>query len=411
VFDTRPSMRGRGSGYPGDGTRRTGRWGWRPVAAAGLCAVAAGTLLYPGLVFGGAQAAAEDLGAVTQIETRAAQAAAPLSEGDALVRLPWGTGHGRVGLERPKEGLARGPEAVAVSPDGRIALLDGVNDRLVTLDASGAFLLSIPIELTQPRFLAVTDERLYVLDCDTDGLLLSVDWTGGGAKLSELPPLEDVVTGLLVADEGVCVELAHDRVFLTTESVGLVAAGRGSGLGKSRGKASFKQMAGRPVGHRSGRMAKVTLDAGKRVRVESFRTERGGLKAAPTAQTTPALFKGRPIDHLVSVDGDVHGSLIFGARLADGDDARGGAVLALTRLTGDGGAGAEPARGSQSGAPGIRRSVGPIEDTLLLSDCPFAYLGQPYVVAPDGRVIQPFADKNGYSLLVHRFPETVEVTP
>jgi hypothetical protein len=48
-------------------------------------------------------------------------------------------------------------------------------------------------------------------------------------------------------------------------------------------------------------------------------------------------------------------------------------------------------------------------DELLLADCGFTYLGQPYVVAPDGRVLQPVADETGYRLLVHTFASAEEV--
>ena len=56
-------------------------------------------------------------------------------------------------------------------------------------------------------------------------------------------------------------------------------------------------------------------------------------------------------------------------------------------------------------------------DTLLLSASSLAYLGQPYVVAPDGRVFQPVASEDGYGILVHTFAgdetsdETGEVQP
>ena len=50
------------------------------------------------------------------------QPAALPSAGSVLVTLPWGSGEGQVGLMRVDEGLTRGPEALAVAPDGRIAV-------------------------------------------------------------------------------------------------------------------------------------------------------------------------------------------------------------------------------------------------------------------------------------------------
>jgi hypothetical protein len=55
-----------------------------------------------------------------------------------------------------------------------------------------------------------------------------------------------------------------------------------------------------------------------------------------------------------------------------------------------------------------------VTDTLTLNDSPFAYLGQPYVVAPDGRIFQPVGSDAGYTILVHSLPLTAideEVRP
>ena len=56
-------------------------------------------------------------------------------------------------------------------------------------------------------------------------------------------------------------------------------------------------------------------------------------------------------------------------------------------------------------------STGATPGTLWLTDSPFVYLGQPYVVAPDGRVFQPWGNEGGYSILVHSFAEVEEVQP
>jgi hypothetical protein len=53
-----------------------------------------------------------------------------------------------------------------------------------------------------------------------------------------------------------------------------------------------------------------------------------------------------------------------------------------------------------SGRPGSKTKA---TGTLLLADSAFAYLGQPYVVAPDGRVFQPIGGESGYSILVYTF--------
>jgi hypothetical protein len=48
---------------------------------------------------------------------------------------------------------------------------------------------------------------------------------------------------------------------------------------------------------------------------------------------------------------------------------------------------------------------------LTLSDSPFAYLGQPYVVAPDGHIFQPVGSEAGYTIVVYSLPATEEVQP
>ena len=44
-----------------------------------------------------------------------------------------------------------------------------------------------------------------------------------------------------------------------------------------------------------------------------------------------------------------------------------------------------------------------IVDSMLLVDRSGAYVGQPYVVSPDGRVFEPVATEEGYSIFVHTF--------
>ena len=51
------------------------------------------------------------------------------------------------------EGLSRGPEALAVAPDGRIAVLDSVNSRLMLLDPTGRPFATAQIPLSGPALL------------------------------------------------------------------------------------------------------------------------------------------------------------------------------------------------------------------------------------------------------------------
>jgi hypothetical protein len=103
------------------------------------------------------------------------------------------------------------------------------------------------------------------------------------------------------------------------------------------------------------------------------------------------------------VDGDGRRGLVIGARiLSNGSTTAGQPSLVLTRIS--------PTATLTAAASGV--VAGPaLADNLFLVDSPFAYLGQPYTVAPDGRVIQPVADESGYSLMVYTFERTVEVNP
>ena len=386
--------------------RPPGRWRRRPaellgaVTAVGLCALAACALFVPGLVFGTGQAGADSSkqsGAPTEATTSAiaatpavtgaptgvispattdapaassasgATAAEPaVSSGTLLVSLPWGSGYGQVGLAAPGEGLTRGPEALAVTSDGRVAVLDSVNKRVVMLDAGGVFVGSAPLPLAEPRFLAVSDDRLCVLDCDADHRLVSLDWSGTYLGATELPELGEVVTGLFVTDSGPCVELAHENVFL---------------IGTPP---TLRPLPGRPLGFALGRTAKVTFKPGNGPKVKLSTVEKRNLKAVQAADGELVLPPGRAVEHLVSVDGDGSGGLVVGARLLDaGPETSGQPSLWIGRF-----------------APGAAaRATG----AILLADSSFAYLGQPYVVAPDGRVYQPVADEGGYSIFIHSF--------
>lgn len=314
--------------------------------------------------------------------------------GRALVTLPWGDGVGQVGLVQAAEGLTRGPEALAVAPDGRTAILDSVNSRVVLLAADGAFAANVPVDLTQPRFLAVDNDLLYVLDADADHQLVCLDWQGAVVQSGRMPTVGDAVTGLFATDGGPCVEVAHDEVFLvkfkdkgkknaTTDRAAAVEPPE---------PAVLQTVAGRPLDRDLAKAAKVTFKPKQGVKLESFKVDKKSLKAVQTQAVTPALPTGREVEHLVSVDGDGRGGLIVGARLlhkqSDPDDAP---SLIIGRVPGSDQAGAAPA----------------MSDTLMLCDSSFAYLGQPYVVAPDGRIFQPVGSDAGYSILVYSLPATL----
>jgi hypothetical protein len=319
------------------------------------------------------------------------------SPGRQLVTLPWGHEAGEVGLVQPAEGLTRGPEALAVAPDGRIAILDSVNARVVVLAADGSFSGALPVSLSQPRFLAVDNGSIYVLDADTDRQLICLDWQGAQVHAAQIPVFDDVVTGLFATDDAPCIEVAHDQVFAVEfKDNGKQAAGSGALATGVAARAdrpaacSLHAIAGRPLDRDLGKAARIAFKPKDGVKLKRFRVDKKSFKGAQTGSAAPAFGPGKAIEHLVSVDGDGSGGLIIGARLlrskSDPSDAP---SLIVGRLA----AGAD------------RSNAAPrMTDTLTLSDSPFAYLGQPYVVGPDGRIFQPVGTDAGYTIMVYSLP-------
>ena len=287
------------------------------------------------------------------------------SIGVRLAMLPWGAGLGSVGLARPLEGLARGPEALAVAPDGRIAILDSVNRRVVTLDSSGAFLAALPIDLSTPRFIAADDATIHVLDADEDRRLVSLDWQGTVLEQRNLQARDTPVTGLFARETQAYVEWGHSSV----------AAVR-------PGERSFSAaQPGRPLGPRGGAYAQARHTRGGRPHVSLVKDPRRPGDVPDELEFDSDV----PLEHLVSLDADVYGAVILGARAEQSSDPAQTNTPALILV-----------RVADPGQP----------STLALDDTGgIAETGQPYAVGSDGRVYQPRAIEEGYVILVHTFPQ------
>jgi len=291
-----------------------------------------------------------------------------------------------VGLVRPEEGLARGPEALTVAPDGRIAILDSVNSRLVLLKAGGSVMGTVPVTLSEPRFLAADDQAIYVLDADVDKQLLTLDWQGTLLRTIEVPELVDVATGLFATADGPCIEVAHECVFVVDCADSEAVAKQRNGKAV---KAGIRATPGRPVDRELGEAVKVTFKPKEGIKVKRLKVDKKTLEGTQTQTFTPT-FSGKTVEHLVSVDGDGRGGLIIGARLLRSkEDPENTPALIVGRI---------------AAIAGPTDSSTTLTDTLTLLDSPFAFLGQPYVVAPDGRVLQPVGTDEGYTIYVHTLP-------
>jgi hypothetical protein len=323
-----------------------------------------GTLDSPALGEGeqaSAEQAAPAAGRLPAFVQVTAEAVAPSSE--TIFTLPWGAGPGEAGLQAPLEGLARGPQALAVAPDGIIYVLDSVNRRLLTLSPAGEVLRTTAVPLNDARFLATSASADYVLDADCDRRLLAFDKEGHQALELDLPPLDGPVTALQVRGNRVFVEVLHERVYELA-----VGPGRGPVL---------SAVAGRPADATGCRQAQARFRRGAPALLE------WGDSGSPGSKAHTEVAFPFELRSLVSLDASKGGDLILGGRLEEKAARSAGADILVTTISTDG-------------------SVSP---ALLLRDgSEFAFLGEPYAVGPDGSIYQPHAGPEGYSIAVHKNP-------
>lgn len=371
------------------GIPRLGRR-WLTPAAALLCLTVALAILFVVAPYPATGASGTTGPSTTPGSTAAAAqsiqvlltAPAETAAGSPLFTLPWGDGPGQVGLVKRADEESRGPEALAVTPDGRVAVLDSVNSRLLLLAPGGDLLATAPLDVAAPRFLAVDNDRVLVLDADDSLRLLTCSWSGERLADVSVGPFDEPVTALLVDSQGQpLIETNHDLV------AGPADFGPGrSAQAEARGRPAKTGAPGAAV---SGRMS-----ADGRPHVEESDVANGRRRAWDLA-----LSRGERIDHLVSLDTDTQGRVIVGLRLASergvGDAPTGGAPAA---------AASEAAASSAAAALLLARLGEPIQ-TLLMREEAGAYLGVPYVVAPSGLVYQPLATDEGYSIITHAFSD------
>lgn len=278
-----------------------------------------------------------------------------IDQGSLLTMLPWGEGTGQVGRSDPQEGLARGPEALAVTRDGRIVILDSVNRRVVVLDKDGKWNSAFALGLVESRFLAADERRIAVADVDVDRACELYAWSGALIKRMQIPALEQPATGLFLVAGRVWLESGHKQ------SVNL-----GEVPGGARGDAVSS---GRPVPAPGGfSWARATLDRTRDWTIET-----------PTARLS--LPGKTEVDHLVSLDVDENGAAFVGARLTSG-------TILLARVQ------------RREGSFSISK--------LALPEPSGLYVGAPYIVGADGRVFRPAATDAGYAIFVHEFDSVAQ---
>jgi len=297
-----------------------------------------------------------------------------VSDGQPLLSLSWGTGEGQVGLQLPGEGLARGPEAFAVTGDGRIALLDSVNRRLLLFDQDQRLLCSVDLTLPEPAFVDADEQTIAVLDRRGEQLL-EFDWRGSLRQELELPPPADVVTGLFVESGLVGLEIAHDTVLN-------VIPARPNPAGRSR--AATDASPGRPLRARLAGTVTAEFKRGSAPRV-NFSAGKGGERS----RRVDVDF-GRPLEHLVALSAAEDEVLIAAKLPESAQDSGGASRIAVARI---------PMTESTAPMPDPFVSLG---ESLLLEVPDFAYVGEPCVFGKDGLVYQPLAGPEGYSIVVHR---------
>jgi len=108
-------------------------------------------------------------------------AAADAADGwQTLAVLPWGEGPGEVGLSELREDeLQRGPHGIAVAADGRVVIVDRVQGRALVLDEDGELIREIVVPGHPGEATLLPDGRLAVAD-EIDERLVRVLGAGGG---------------------------------------------------------------------------------------------------------------------------------------------------------------------------------------------------------------------------------------
>jgi hypothetical protein len=133
-----------------------------------------------------------------------------------LVSIPWGSGDGQAGRTEAEESAPCGPMSFAVTPAGRIHVLDQVNRRVLRFDPAGAPLAPVPIGSDTFQDIEIgPDGELVLLDRLVDGAVVVLD--GAGEELARHGVVGTGIaqgggiTAMLLRDDGLWLEYNHQH--------------------------------------------------------------------------------------------------------------------------------------------------------------------------------------------------------
>jgi len=131
----------------------------------------------------------------------------PLREGELILQMPWGSGSGQVGLSATEGPVPIGPSAFDVAPDGRIAVLDEVNYRVLVFDPKTNETKTYPVELSGWGDIAFTNsDEIIILDLvGENGLPLLYRIDANDNQVNRLGPIftnssVDLSSGPMIVD-------------------------------------------------------------------------------------------------------------------------------------------------------------------------------------------------------------------
>lgn len=168
---------------------------------------------------------------------------------ETLFSAAWGGDLNQLGRDRPTEGNPEGPMSLAVDRNGRVLVLDQVNNRIVRYGADGKPERALPTELRTAQDMTVApDGTLAVLERVHDKAVVLFD--DAGRQIGELPLLGEGieepghVTGIFVDGKDVYAEREHGALVKLGDTTGKPAGTRAEIPGRPSGDGQLYLSAG-----------------------------------------------------------------------------------------------------------------------------------------------------------------------